>query len=313
MINNSSNNICIIISYFGKLPDYFPVWKKSCEFNPKIDFFVFSDINMTNLPENIFWVKMSLSEMKELAEKNLEMEIKLDTPYECCDLKAVYGIIYRDFIQGYDYWGYCDMDMVFGDLSWWFDKYNLYKYDRFLSLGHLSMMRNTDENNQRYKLSCTPGKGYKDSFITPGSTHFCENEINKIYNSYSFPFFEERLCADLSPIYERLRINGYFQDYPHQVFFWQRGKTWRICQRWNKVGKFRKIEIEEFAYIHFQKRKMESPKFNVNTCNAFYICSHEFVEKKNIGYPTIDEIKRLNPYKGPFVEILEWIKYRIKN
>lgn len=49
-------------------------------------------------------------------------------------------------------------------------------------------MRNTLENNVRYKQPCTKGKGYQDAFVRKGSTHFCEGEINEIYRAYSFPF-----------------------------------------------------------------------------------------------------------------------------
>lgn len=301
--------ICIIISYFGKLPTYFSVWKKSCEYNSMIDFMVFTDIEKPELSANIKWINMDLKDLKNLAEEKLGMRIKLDTPYECCDFKAVYGTIFEDYLSKYDYWGYCDMDMVFGDLAWWFYKLNLSKYDKFLGLGHLTLMRNTKENNERYKLPCTPGKGYKDAFLSEGSTHFCEGEINRIYNCYGFPFFEKRICADISAEFERLRVGGNYPDYKHQAFFWQNGKVWRVYRRWNTVGIFRKMELEEFAYIHFQKRKMKEPQFDVEHTNAFYICPHEFVEKNTIGYPSINEIKKMNPYRGKLFETIEKVKY----
>lgn len=37
------NRIGIIGIYFGKLPNYFDVWAKSCASNPSVDFHVITD------------------------------------------------------------------------------------------------------------------------------------------------------------------------------------------------------------------------------------------------------------------------------
>ena len=302
--------ICIIIAQFGKLTTNVDLWLKSCEWNRNIDFLVCSDLPMDHAPENMRWINKSFSEFKDLVEDKLKMKVHLETPYECCDFKAVYGTIFEDYLQGYDYWGYCDMDMIFGDLSWFFKKYRLDMYDKFQSVGHLTLMRNTPENNVRYKLPCNPGKGYKDAFTTQGSTHFDESEINQIYNAYAFPFFDERVHADISPQYRRLKLtvktHGVPNNHKHQTFYWQNGKIWRAFLRDN--GTWRSIIVEEFAYIHFQKRKMKVPEFDVNNVNSFYICPDHFEEKTNLGYPSIADIDRTNPYNHGFYDFIDYIK-----
>lgn len=303
--------ICIIIAYFGKLPNTIDLWLKSCEYNPKIDFIVCSDCVKENLPNNVKWLRMSFEQFREMVIKKLGMQVKLDTPYECCDLKAVYGTVFEDYLVGYDYWGYCDMDMVFGDLSWFFNKYDLSSYDRFLSLGHLSLMRNTEENNNRYKLPCTPRKGYKDAFITSGSTHFCEEEINNIFLAYGYPIFKDRIYADINTGFHRMRIAGYIKDYHYQTFFWQNGKVWRAYMDRYTTTKNSVIELEEFMYIHFQKRKMKNPTFDISKTDAFYITSDSFVEKKELRIPSLKEIEELNPYKA-IKETIEFITIKFK-
>ena len=37
--------VCVIGVYFGKLPEYFNLWLKSCEYNKDIDFLIVSDNN----------------------------------------------------------------------------------------------------------------------------------------------------------------------------------------------------------------------------------------------------------------------------
>ena len=303
-------SVCIIIPYFGKLPSTVDLWLKSCEWNKNIHFLVYSDVEKENVPSNVLWICRPFEEFKTMAKEKLNMEIKLDTPYECCDFKAVYGIIFEDYLKEYDYWGFCDMDMIFGDLEWFFVKNNLYMYDKFHSWGHLTLFRNNEINNNRYKLPCTEGMGYQDAFVAGGSTHFCESEINKIYHMYGFPFFDQRISADITPACKRMKLGGKGINYDHQVFFWQNGKVWRAYQYKTKTSNG--IEVEEFAYIHFQKRKMALPAFDISSTDRFYIVSDGFVKKEEIGYPTLERIDSLNHFSGKLFEELEYLQFKAK-
>ena len=91
---------------------------------------------------------MTLVKMKTLAQNVLGFDVCLDRPYKCCDFKPIYGLIFKEYVSEYEYWGHCDFDLIFGDLQSFFDRYDLYKYDRFIPLGHLSLYRNTDEVNR---------------------------------------------------------------------------------------------------------------------------------------------------------------------
>lgn len=65
----------------------------------------------------------------------------------------MFGLIFEDILQDYEYWGHCDFDMVFGNLQKYFDEPELINYQKFLPLGHLALYRNTDENNRRFMLN----------------------------------------------------------------------------------------------------------------------------------------------------------------
>lgn len=304
--------ICLIIAQFGRLTSNFDLWLKSCEYNPEINFLVWSDISRENLPENVTWINKSFDEFKLLAREKLKLDIYLETPYDCCEFKTVYGIIFEDYLKDFEYWGYCDMDMIFGDLEYFFQKYDYRKYDKFLSKGHLTIYRNTEENNNRYMISGTPGKDYLSALTQEGITHFDEDEINTIYKINGFPFFGEEIFADICRDYNRMRLNGLHTDYKLQTFFWQNGKIFRAFYFHNAVGTNRIINLEEFVYIHFSKRKMEAPQFDVKNTNAYYICPHGFKEKTHFGCPLKAEIKATNPYKGGLYEKTEWLKYALR-
>ena len=87
--------ICIIGVYFGKLPEYINLWLKSCSYNPDIDFIIFGDNKIDNLPPNVKHIPMTLQEMKKLADEKLGLDTALYTPYKCCDFKVAYGNIFE--------------------------------------------------------------------------------------------------------------------------------------------------------------------------------------------------------------------------
>lgn len=145
------NKIAIIVAYFGKFPNYFPLWLKSCGKNPTVDFIIVTDQELNVPYDNIIVKKMQLSDLQKKATTVLGFEAALANPYKCCDYKPLYGVLFAEILKGYDYWGHCDIDLIFGDLQYFFDKYDLYSYDKFGTLGHLSLYKNNDMMNNSYK------------------------------------------------------------------------------------------------------------------------------------------------------------------
>lgn len=243
------SKICIISVYLGKLPDTYPLWLKSVKWNKSIDFLFVTDIEIDEIPSNMIYVKMTLDEIKQLAEQELGMEITLLTPYKLCDYRPAYGLIFRKYLRGYDYWGHCDMDLMFGDLKSFFKKWHLYKYDKFLHKGHLALYRNTDKINSAYKL---PGSyfSYKKVFSSNDTFVFDENNrINSIFHHNRFPIFEKTIFANINPAYTRYKCCN-LKNYKKQLFYYDSGKIFRAF-----LGKHGKVGYEEFIYIHLLQRK----------------------------------------------------------
>ena len=40
-----------------------------------------------------------------------------------CDYKPAYGLIFEDELIGYDYWGFCDTDILLGDIYQFLEDY----------------------------------------------------------------------------------------------------------------------------------------------------------------------------------------------
>ena len=75
MIKNPKKMKIVIIGvYFGSFPDNMPLWLKSCSFNPRIDFLIFTDQVLSKLPNNVRTIEMTLKEFSELAARKLKIK-----------------------------------------------------------------------------------------------------------------------------------------------------------------------------------------------------------------------------------------------
>ncbi|GFI43488.1 hypothetical protein IMSAGC018_01160 [Lachnospiraceae bacterium] len=241
--------VCIIGVYFGTFPDYFDLWLRSAAANHTVDFMIFTDAKARELPDNVRFLPISFDEIIKRGQGKIDLQILLNRPYKCCDLRPAYGLLFSDYLEGYDYWGHCDFDLIWGDIRYFLDKYHLEKYDRFLPLGHLCLYKNTEENNRRFMLSGSNCGNYDYVFTTEQNCAFDElNGVGQIFLKNGFPVFHERIFADIAKIYKRYRLALEDINYDEQVFFWREGKVYRAYRDGGE------IKEDEFIYIHFKER-----------------------------------------------------------
>ena len=300
-----NNKVVIIGVYFGNLPNYFELWRLSAVKNTGVDFLIITDQENIEISNNINVISMDISCMKALASEKLGISnISLDKPYKCCDFKPVYGVIFEDYIKGYDYWGHCDFDMIFGDLTGFFNKYDLYSYDKFLALGHLTMYRNTTEVLNRYKC-----KGalvdYRTVFTSNENFAFDEYEgITRIYIKNHYSHFTKRVFSDIASVHKRYRD---IEQYPYdrkaknrkmQIYYWENGHVFR------KSFEGKKEFRDEYIYIHFKKRGDFEINFDYKSAKGFFITNSGFYQLSE--EPDIQDVMKYNKY-NPIEEIFEII------
>lgn len=243
--------------YFGKLPNTFNLWLKSCEYNKNFKFIVFTDDkNSYVLPDNVIIIQMTFNSFKEKLQKKFDFSLGLNTPYKLCDFKPTYGYALDEYLNNCEYWGHCDLDMIFGDLEKFLPNK---QYDKISTLGHLCLYRNCKTINKAFMLKGDSSIDYKD--ILGNDLHFGFDEIgdygiNKIFeiNKLSVYNYEENV-ADISILNENMTItikkDGKFhRSFGDRIFSFENGKILSHTLEDDK------IKIQEFAYIHIKKRKM---------------------------------------------------------
>ena len=147
-----NNKIAILIPYFGTLPPWADLFFLSCQQNNTIDFHFFTDQDLTQYQSsNIHVVRTSLSDYCAAASKKLGVAFTPIAPYKLCDLKPFYGLVHADLLQAgrYAFWGFGDIDLIWGDLRTFLTDQLLTDYDIISNhsdrlSGHLCLLRNSD-------------------------------------------------------------------------------------------------------------------------------------------------------------------------
>lgn len=141
--------IIILMPYFGKWPYWIELFIESCKKNSTIDWYFMSDCGrLDSFTGNIQYQEMSFLEYKNLVSSRLSIQFNPESAYKLCDIRPAFGFIHDELIKGYDFWGFGDLDLVYGDLRTLYTKEYLSKYDLYSNhatrvSGHLCLIRNT--------------------------------------------------------------------------------------------------------------------------------------------------------------------------
>ncbi len=114
----SNVNITIIHVLFGKIPKWFPFFLQSCEYNSRIQFIIFTDNNELSFnAENVRIVRITKRDLSLLITKAIGIKARFKDSYKICDFRPAYGEIFKDYLHSADYWGYCDNDIILGNIA----------------------------------------------------------------------------------------------------------------------------------------------------------------------------------------------------
>ena len=277
----------LILPYFGKFPDIFPLFLKTAAKNPNINFLIISDSEENiDYPGNVIVLSQTFSEFRELMEKRLGQTIVLEKPYKLCDYKPVYGYVLSEQIKQYDYWGYCDCDLIWGDLYSFIEPLMEKGYDKIFASGHLTLYRNTQENNELFRtldegeLFSKISEDYKgknnihDLFLKSGKKVFTEDfsvNFNIDTNCFQRKMYspENRTYIDI--------------PYEKEQYYWDAGKIYQVKKKEETLA------VTEYPYIHFQLRYMHGVQCVLSE-EQFKIVPNRFLKHDKMPR-TLDEWK----------------------
>ena len=290
--------VMVIIPFFGKWPRWLDYYLQACAYNTSIQWLLVGDSQEPELPGNIQFENMSLKDFNKLASKKLELQIHFHNPYKICDLRPAFGIIFSDFIKNHDFWGYADLDVIFGNISSFITEDLLKKYDvisvrKKYMAGHFALYKNIPHINsmfsraERYtqifqdsthhyafdersniigrKLTFTPsmaGKRWIDQRIIPLKDKV-RLRLNPSLRHSEFP----DMTTIVSKLSEAGEIGWFHEDIVRSDLWFEKQKIrdWEII--WQK-GKIQDtLAKEELLHFHIIRSKNDS-KFTIEPFRA---------------------------------------------
>ena len=254
------SSIVFLICWQGDYPWYFPYFLHSCRYNLTIDFLIFtnqSDLPL-DLPENVKIIPYSIEQFKADAAKALNFEVAVESGYKLCDFKPAYGCIFYDYIKEYDFWGYCDVDIIFGNIRTFMTGELLNEYD-IISARHdyltgcFALYRNNPFMRELFKQS----KDYRKVFTDLRNFFFDET-------NFAFEAFEKGMhyrqiqteVESMTHVVRRLQEENKLKAY----FEFQIVEGFAGNMLWNKGRLIYRKQFEAMLYhlVRF-KRKYSQP------------------------------------------------------
>lgn len=258
--------INFIIPYFGKFPNYMQLFLNSCAYNPGFTWTIITDNRKSyQYPDNVRVVYKTFDEIRRVIRNKFDFNVALEKPYKLCDIRPMYGYLFPEYNVGFDFWGYCDVDMILGNLEHFITD-EMLTYEKIFTQGHMTIMRNTAKMNELFMVPLDGNPYYEEVLMSEKSFNFDEDfmnrpNINSICRQEGIAIWEESTIADIytkSSDFRRVTENG-FEKKSQNYYVWDGGKLYRQIKHggiWN---------TEEYMYIHLQKRNMtvsilENPK-----------------------------------------------------
>lgn len=145
-------SIAICCLWFGPWPKWFDFTLESMKANRSIDWIIITG----NAPPakhcpNVRFQQISIQSYLSFVTSRLGVEPTINNNNnDVCKLKAALGHIHEDELNGYDFFGFSDLDIIFGNIRRFYTPALLSKHQMLtthndLVAGHFTVMRNTPQ------------------------------------------------------------------------------------------------------------------------------------------------------------------------
>ena len=298
--------IAYIIPYFGKFNDYFQLFLNSCKNNPTIDWLIFTDDKTKyDYPNNVKVTYCSFEYIQKKFQEKFDFEICLKRPYKLCDFRPSYGYVFADELKEYDFWGYCDTDMIFGNIRKFYTEDILSKYDKIGFFGHSTLIKNNKKCNEMFMNSIDGKSIYKEVFTTDNGFSFDEefhNSINDIFVANNMKCLFTEFQANMYRKTSDFKLTKYnFETKKYSIE--KKKKNFFVYNNGTLIRYVIKENNKEYLYIHMQSRNM---KVKTKSFELFKIIPNSFDDFE------LSELNNINHVKTKHFN-MHYFRHRTKN
>lgn len=125
------------------------IFSSKAAWNPDVQWRIYTDCGKPeNKADNIDFVPISFDDYKGLVRERLKIAFDPAQPYKLCDIKPALGAVHEREIADYPFFGYGDIDVIYGDISRFYSKEKFADLDVISThperlSGHFAVLRNT--------------------------------------------------------------------------------------------------------------------------------------------------------------------------
>lgn len=245
------NRVALVLPYFGRLPNYFQLFLRSVGMNPNFNLLLVTDCDLAGLviPDNVDVHRMSFSDVQKRIFQIISPLAHIKSTYKLCDYRPLYGLLFSEELRGYDFWGHCDADMLWGRLARYISDDILDTHDKFLMHGHFTLYRNDVLINELALRYHDAPCGLDMALSTDLCCYFDEVGMANVARIANVPIYKNGDFADITPARYALTLAPVCSQKNKlgQRFLWEDGRVLRRMPDGTE---------DEFMYIHLQKRQM---------------------------------------------------------
>jgi Family of unknown function (DUF6625) len=268
-------SIRLIVPYFGERPSYMPLVVKSMAHNPDIHWLVITDEPVRDAPPNVSVRLCGFADLVARIQTHFDFPISLATPYKLCDFRPAFGEVFQDDLAGYDFWGHCDLDVVFGRIRDHLPP-EAFDADKILIQGNFALYRNTVDAAGWFRHEID-GVSFRDVMTDPRARHFDEMAgMHYIVRELGVPYWRRNTIFDLSFSRYRTRAEQPEGRDPRR-YAWEEGE---ICEYRLEGGL---ILRRTALLVHLQKRTMRAPSSDVLAADRYWILANGFAVQKGVS------------------------------
>jgi hypothetical protein len=257
----------LVVPYFGALPPYFELTLRSMERNPTVDWLLVTDQAVRPRADNVHVVAATFAGLRARIQDLYDFPIGLRSPYKLVDFKPAYGEIFADELAGYEWWGHCDLDVVFGRIRHNIPGGVFHLFDKLFVCGWLSLYRNDEAMTGLYRR-CVDDVDYRRVLADDGVAQFDEwPGIYRILRAGGVAYWDDYLhLFDIDPHHYRPRDRK--SPFAHLRYVWTDG----ILTETDAVSG----NSREGVIMHIQKRAMRAPTPDVLAARSFALGPDRF-------------------------------------
>lgn len=276
------NKVALIIPYFGQWPEWFELYLLSVAHNP-LDVFFFTDCEIpSEVPDNVHITQITFEDYCTLVSGRLGFTFRPNDTYKLCDLKPFYGIIHQDIVSEYEFWGFGDIDLIYGDMSLLLSPQLLARYD-FVSThsdrvsGHFAIMR----TKSRYTSKCLDIPDWKSKLAD--SAHRNVDEADFTFEVYPEIRFAYKCYQAVRRIIRTTEMNSFldkmnipfcnritkriFKEY-HTTPVPQKGQVWAWSPKTKQIIAPDGTAIPYLHFLFFKENRYKHLQSHWNECEA---------------------------------------------